>query len=81
MKLGIDFGTTRTVVTSMDHGNYPVVSFENEEGDWLDYYPSLVAVRDKEVRYGFAALATSDDPDWCLIRLAFMACESKGRQL
>ena len=68
MKLGIDFGTTRTVVTAMDHGNYPVVSFENEEGDLLDYYPSLVAVRDKEVRYGFAALATCDDPDWCLIR-------------
>ena len=31
--LGIDLGTTRTVVARVDRGNYPVVPFPDEHGD------------------------------------------------
>ena len=31
--LGIDLGTTRTVVARADRGNYPVISFTDEHGD------------------------------------------------
>ena len=33
MRLGIDFGTTRTVVAVHDRGNYPVVAFSRADGD------------------------------------------------
>jgi hypothetical protein len=33
MLLGIDYGTTRTVVAAVDRGNYPVVSFQTVDGD------------------------------------------------
>src|SRR5258708_1690320 len=39
MRLGIDFGTTHTVVALVDRGNYPIVSFE--QGDAI---PSIVSV-------------------------------------
>ena len=41
MRVGIDFGTTHTVVALVDRGNYPVVSF-----DGGDFVPSLVAAHD-----------------------------------
>jgi len=44
MKLGIDFGTTRIVVASVDRGNYPLVPFESAEGTY-DWFPPLVAIR------------------------------------
>ncbi len=51
MRLGIDFGTTHTVVALVDRGNYPVVSFDGE-----DYFPSLVASDpDGSLHYGFEA--------------------------
>ena len=37
MLLGIDYGTTRTVVAVVDRGNYPVVSFQTAEGDTQDW--------------------------------------------
>ena len=46
MRLGIDLGTTRTVVAWSDRGNYPVVSFEDDGGDAAEHFPSLVAARD-----------------------------------
>ena len=45
MLLGIDYGTTRTVVAAVDRGNYPVVSFQTESGDAQEWYPSLLAER------------------------------------
>ena len=32
MPLGIDLGTTRTVVDHNDHGNHPVISFDGPDG-------------------------------------------------
>ncbi|HMM35845.1 MAG TPA: Hsp70 family protein, partial [Thermoanaerobaculia bacterium] len=58
MRLGVDFGTTHTVVTMVDRGNYPVVGFEG--GDPL---PSLAAVLPSgELRFGFEAAAVRHEP-------------------
>lgn len=68
MRLGIDFGTTRTVVAYADRGNYPVISFLNESGDAIDWYPSVIAERNGELRYGFSALQAAADPSWTVLR-------------
>jgi molecular chaperone DnaK (HSP70) len=64
MHLGIDFGTTRTVVAFADRGNYPVVDFVDHRGDAASAIPSLVAARDGEIRYGFDAAAVAGDPSF-----------------
>lgn len=68
MQLGIDFGTTRTVVATIDRGNYPIVSFEAESGDCVDWFPSLVAERNGELRFGLEALPFATDPEWTILR-------------
>ncbi|GAB3883896.1 Hsp70 family protein [Terrabacter terrigena] len=59
MDLGLDFGTTHTVVAHGDRGNYPVVTFLDEEGDARDHFPSVVADDGGRLVYGFAALAAA----------------------
>jgi len=61
MRLGIDFGTTRTIVAQVDRGNYPVVTFFDTEGDPHDYFPSVVACRDGILLFGFEAQAAAAD--------------------
>lgn len=56
MHLGVDFGTTRTIVATADRGNYPVVAFTNPEGDSVDHVPSVVARDGDRLLFGFAAL-------------------------
>jgi molecular chaperone DnaK (HSP70) len=68
VNLGVDFGTTRTVVACADRGNYPVVSFFDEAGDARDWYPSVVAERGGELRFGFDALAMAADPSFTIAR-------------
>src|SRR5689334_10250245 len=68
MRLGIDLGTTRTIVAVADRGNYPVVTFENDQGDFQEWYPSLVAIRDDERRYGFDAAALTNNSGWTIHR-------------
>jgi molecular chaperone DnaK (HSP70) len=60
MKLGIDLGTTRTVVAYADRGNYPVVSFDDADGDAVEHFPSVVAARDGALCFGFDALAAAE---------------------
>ena len=55
LDLGIDLGTTRTVVARADRGNYPVLSFTDTNGDSHDYYPSLTALTDDGLVHGFRA--------------------------
>jgi molecular chaperone DnaK (HSP70) len=62
VQLGIDFGTTRTVVALADRGNYPVVDFVDHQGDAVGWIPSMVAARRGEIRYGFDAAAVAGDP-------------------
>ncbi|MDX2034700.1 MAG: Hsp70 family protein [Blastocatellia bacterium] len=68
MVLGIDFGTTRTVVASVDRGNYPVVSFQPESGETLDWYPSVAAARGEELLFGFEAQQKQGAPGWRILR-------------
>ncbi len=64
MRLGIDFGTTHTVVAIVDRGNYPVASF-----DGVESWPSLIAANESgELRYGPQAAAVRHDPDWSVLR-------------
>ena len=77
MRLGIDFGTTHTVVTLVDRGNYPIVSF-----DGGDFVPSLVALKERtgERRYGWSAFAVRYEPDWTVVRSLKRALDTAGLQ-
>ncbi|MBZ5497244.1 MAG: Hsp70 family protein [Acidobacteriia bacterium] len=68
MRLGIDFGTTRTVVAAVDRGNYPVISFQTEAGDMQAWYPSLIGVRGGQTVFGLEAQAHQGEPGWCFLR-------------
>ena len=68
MRLGIDFGTTRTVVAAVDRGNYPLLSFEHPDGAQVDWFPSLVAVRGNQRLYGWQAWASQQEPGWTIVR-------------
>lgn len=68
MLLGIDFGTTRTVVAAADRGNYPTVSFQPEDGDTLEWYPSVAAARGNELVFGFDATQKQSETDWHVLR-------------
>ncbi|BAX91625.1 Hsp70 family protein [Mycobacterium shigaense] len=64
MRVGIDFGTTHTVVALVDRGNYPVVSF-----DGVDAWPSLIAANAAgELRFGVDASAVRHEPGWSVLR-------------
>lgn len=80
MKLGIDFGTNRTVVAAADRGNYPLVSFEAPDGATPDWFPSLIAVRGGERRYGWEAWEAQGDDSWTVIRSIKRLLEDAGPQ-
>ncbi len=64
MRVGIDFGTTHTVVAAVDRGNYPVLSF-----DGMDAWPSIIAANTAgELRFGVDAAAVRHEPGWSLLR-------------
>jgi molecular chaperone DnaK (HSP70) len=68
LRLGIDFGTTRTVVACADRGNHPVVDFVDEQGDSRGWIPSVVAEREGELRFGYDALAVEGDASFTVVR-------------
>jgi molecular chaperone DnaK (HSP70) len=80
MKLGVDFGTNRTVVAAADRGNYPLVSFDAPDGTTSDWFPSLVAVRGKETRYGWEAWEAQGDESWTVVRSIKRLLEKAGPQ-
>jgi len=67
MRLGIDFGTTRTVVASVEHGNYPVCTFD-VDGHARDFIPSLVAAHGGELHFGWEAAACLSEPGATVLR-------------
>lgn len=78
MKLGIDFGTTRIVVAAVDRGNYPVVTFETNDGAAEEWFPPLVAFRGAERLYGWDAYAAQADPEWVVVRSLKRLLEDAG---
>lgn len=61
MHLGVDLGTTRTLVAYADRGNYPVVTFLDGYGDPQEFIPTVAALREGELVYGFDALDAAQE--------------------
>src|ERR1700733_15979746 len=78
MKLGIDFGTNRTVVAAADRGNYPLASFAGPEDSTPDWFPSLMAVHGRERRYGWAAWESQTEEGWTIVRSIKRLLEQAG---
>ncbi len=68
MRLGIDFGTTRTVVAAVDRGNYPVITFDSGDAGVFDWMPSLAAVHEGDWCYGWDAWSRQTEPGWTVLR-------------
>ena len=68
MRLGVDFGTTRIIVATVDRGNYPLVNFEGSEGEPRDWFPPLIAARGSKRLYGWEAWSAQTDPKATVIR-------------
>jgi molecular chaperone DnaK (HSP70) len=54
MRLGIDFGTTRTVVAAVDDGRHPIAAFDHD-GEFRDYIPGIAALRGGQLVVGWEA--------------------------
>ncbi len=67
IRLGIDFGTTRTVVAAQENGNYPVCTF-SWEGEVKEYIPTLATVKDGILYFGWDAADRLNQPDTYLLR-------------
>src|ERR1039457_5713385 len=78
VRLGIDFGTTRTVVAAVDRGNYPLLSFEVPDGTAHAWFPTLVAVRGPDRVYGWDAWMRQQEPDWTVVRSLKRLTEDAG---
>ena len=66
MRLGIDFGTTHTVVAACDRGNYP--SSRSRFRRRRHELSRVVAERGGELRFGHEALEVAADPSWTVVR-------------
>ncbi|PKN30435.1 MAG: Hsp70 family protein [Deltaproteobacteria bacterium HGW-Deltaproteobacteria-21] len=67
MRLGIDFGTTRTVAAAAENGNYPICTF-SWKGEQKEYIPSLVAAKDDSIFFGWEAAEMLNDPGVHVLR-------------
>jgi molecular chaperone DnaK (HSP70) len=54
MRLGVDFGTTHTVVAAVDGGRYPVATFETPSG-YADYLPGIATCHTDRFDFGWEA--------------------------
>jgi molecular chaperone DnaK len=76
MRVGIDFGTTHTVVAVVDRGNYPVVAF-----DGMDTWPSLIAADAAgQLRFGIDAAAVRRETGWSVLRSVKRLLNQAGPQ-
>jgi molecular chaperone DnaK (HSP70) len=68
LRLGIDFGTTRIVVSKVDRGNYPVIAFDSPLGEACEWFPSLVAARGGDIAFGWQAWEAQQHPGAAVVR-------------
>lgn len=68
VRLGIDFGTTRTLVARVESGNYPLVTFETEWGEGQDGYPTLIAGKGSQRVFGWEAWSKQSEENWQIMR-------------
>jgi len=54
VRLGIDFGTTRTVVAAVRDGRYPLAAID-DAGEFREHVPGIAALRGGELMVGWAA--------------------------
>jgi molecular chaperone DnaK (HSP70) len=78
VRIGIDFGTTRIVVASVDRGNFPLVHFEAPDGQSYDWFPPVAAVKGDARLYGWEAVAAQDDENWSILRSLKRSLRSAG---
>jgi molecular chaperone DnaK (HSP70) len=67
IRLGIDFGTTRTVVAAEENGNYPVCTF-SRDGEVKEYIPTLAAVKEGILHFGWDAVDRLNQPETHILR-------------
>jgi molecular chaperone DnaK (HSP70) len=67
MRLGIDFGTTRTVVAAAVDGRYPVAVFETP-GGYAEFVPGLAVRGRGELTLGWEAAADLNSQSQAIIR-------------
>ncbi|MEO8701829.1 MAG: Hsp70 family protein [Kofleriaceae bacterium] len=60
MRLGIDFGTTRTVVAAVQDGRHPVAAFD-EGGEFREHIPGIAALREGQLLVGWEAARALGD--------------------
>jgi molecular chaperone DnaK (HSP70) len=65
-KIGIDLGTTNTVVALADRGNYPILEL-SQSSDPQPRIPTLLAYRGDELEVGWEALEVWHQPGWELL--------------
>ena len=80
MRLGIDFGTSRIVVSAADRGNYPVASFEASESESYEWIPPVVGVSQGRVIYGWEAWERYGEPGWMHLRSIKRVLANAGPQ-
>ena len=57
MRLGIDFGTTRTVVSASLQGRYAIANFQREDGGLDSFIPALVVNKGGALFFGWEAVS------------------------
>ncbi|MGA1795097.1 MAG: Hsp70 family protein [bacterium] len=73
MILGVDFGTSHTVAASLEDGTYTVCRFTCN-GESKEYIPSLIAVKDGSIKFGWDAVSCENDPNVYLMRSLKRMC-------
>ena len=68
MRVGIDLGTTHTVVAVADRGNYPVTSFLTDSGEAHQWYPAIVGTKGGEIVFGLDAYERQHTEGWTFLR-------------
>ncbi len=74
MRLGIDFGTTRTVVAAADDGRHPIAAFDHG-GEFRDYVPGIAALHRGKLLVGWAAAQVMAEAEHAIRSIKRVATE------